>query len=327
MTLLVIIASYDVVFIVICKFFKRVLLIFEKSTWFANEWIVAFLVALINYNWNVSCDIIFDQNSKFMSNFWRNIFKHLSIQFLIFITWHVQTNNQSERINQTMKIALKFWIIFNSNVNFIEKLFYIQVEINNIIFVAIDYTFNEICYDFRVKNNLSLIANMSLENWLKFRLQYKKNAKKTIAWINIIVKSYYDKKHQFINLKKKSQIYFNFHYEYIIFELKNKKLFSQRIKSFKVLQKIDALTYRLKFSSIIIIHFVIFVSQLKFVSKNRDSFHKSRFDQNYFSSITMKNENNSAFHYEIKKLMNKRISREKTQYLIKWFEYESANNW
>ena len=134
-----------------------------------------------------------------------------------------------------MKIVLKFWITFNSNVNFIEKLFYIQAEINNIIFVVIDYTFNEICYDFRVKNNLNLITDMSFENWFKLRLQYKKDAKKAIAWANMMTKTYYDKKHQLINLKKKSQIYFKFYHEYIIFKLKNKKLFSQRMKFFKIL--------------------------------------------------------------------------------------------
>ena len=92
-TLFVIITNYNVVFTITCKFFKRVLLIFKKSNWFANKWIVAFLVAFMNYDWNVLCDMIFDQNSKFMSNFWRNIFKHLKIQFLMFITWHAQTND------------------------------------------------------------------------------------------------------------------------------------------------------------------------------------------------------------------------------------------
>ena len=170
MTLFVIIANYNVVLIVTCKFFKRVLLIFEKSIWFVNEWIVVFFVAFMNHDWNVFCNIIFDRNSKFMSNFWRNIFKHLKIQFLMFIAWYAQTNDQNERINQIMKIVLKFWIIFNSNVNFIENLFYIQVEINNIIFVVIEHTFNEICYDFRVRDNLNLIMNMSFENWFKLRL-------------------------------------------------------------------------------------------------------------------------------------------------------------
>ena len=94
--------------------------------------------------------------------------------------------------------------------NSIENLFYIQIEINNIIFVVIDYTFNEICYDFRVRNNLNLITNMSFENWFKLRLQYKKNAKKAIAWTNMIVKTYYNKKHKFINLKKKFKCISNF---------------------------------------------------------------------------------------------------------------------
>ena len=62
---------------------------------------------------------------------------------------------------------------------------------------------------------------------------------------------------------------------------------------------------------------MISISQLKSISKNRDLFHRSRFDQNHFSSVIMKNENDLTFHYEIKRLVNKRISREKTQYLIK----------
>ena len=53
--------------------------------------------------------------------------------------------------------------------------------------------------------------------------------------MNIIAKTYYNKKHKLINLKKKFQVYFKLHYEYIIFKLKNKKLFSQKMKFFKIL--------------------------------------------------------------------------------------------
>ena len=75
----------------------------------------------------------------------------------------------------------------------------------------------------------------------------------------MIVKTIYDNKHIRIDLKKSSYVYLRFYHDYIISDMINKKLFNQRVESFKILKKIENLTYHLKLSSVMKIHFIMFV--------------------------------------------------------------------
>ena len=65
-----------------------------------------------------------------------------------------------------------------------------------------------------------------------------------------------------------------------------------------------------------IIHLVVFVAQLKFLFVNSNFYRRSRFD-NENSSLMITKNNDSIFHYEIKRLLDRRISRDKIQYFIK----------
>ena len=65
-----------------------------------------------------------------------------------------------------------------------------------------------------------------------------------------------------------------------------------------------------------IIYLVIFVAQLKFLFIDSNFYQRSRFDDENFSSIITKN-NDSISHYEIKRLFDRRISRDKIQYFVK----------
>ena len=69
----------------------------------------------------------------------------------------------------------------------------------------------------------------------------------------------YDSKHIRINLKKNSYVYLRLHHDYIISDIINKKLFSQRVKPFKIFKKIKNLTYYLKLSFVIKIYLVMFI--------------------------------------------------------------------
>ena len=87
----------------------------------------------------------------------------------------------------------------------------------------------------------------------------------------------YDNKYIQINLKKNSYIYLKFYYDYIILSIINKKLFNQRIESFKILKKIENLTYHLKLSFVMKIYFIMFVVQLKSVSLNENFYQRLKF--------------------------------------------------
>ena len=58
------------------------------------------------------------------------------------------------------------------------------------------------------------------------------------------------------------------------------------------------------------IHFVIFVVQLELLFVDVDFYRRSRFDDENFSSIIIKN-NNSTFYYEIERLLDRRTFRDK----------------
>ena len=75
----------------------------------------------------------------------------------------------------------------------------------------------------------------------------------------MIVKTIYDSKHIQIDLKKNLYVYLKLHHDYIILNIINKKLFNQRVESFKILKKIKNLIYHLKLSSVIKIYFIMFV--------------------------------------------------------------------
>ena len=299
---------------------------FDKSIWIAKQWINVFLFVVLNHDWNVSRVIISNENKKFISTFWIDVFKRLNIDLLIFIVYHSQIDEQLKRINQTIEIIFHYWIVNNSNVDFIENAFYIQIDINNIVVVEIDYIFNELCYDFRLQNNLNLLFDMSIENWNAFRLQCWKNVEEIIVWTNMIVKFNYDRRHTSLNLKKNFLVYLRLHHEYIIFDIKSKKLSQQWIDLFKILQKMSTLAYRFELSSIMIIHFVVSIVMFESIFIDENSYHKFRSNQKHSSSITMKHDDDSIFHCEIKRLLNKRIFRKKIQYFVKWRNYKSIDN-
>ena len=127
----------------------------------------------------------------------------------------------------------------------------------------------------------------------------------------MIVKFNYDRRHTSLNLKKNSFVYLRLHHEYIIFDIKSKKLSQQRVDSFKILQKMSSFAYRLELSPIMTIHSVVSIVMLESISIDDDSYHKSRSNQKHSSSVTMKHDDDSTFHYEIERLLNKRIFKKK----------------
>ena len=123
--------KYDCMFIMICKFIKNVDLLFDKTTYDVVDWVAIILVWLLIVDWDLSRVIIFDKNSKFVSNFWQAIFRSLNIKIFITTIYHSQTNEQFERINQTIKIDLRYLISKNFDVNWVIIVFSFQFEFNN----------------------------------------------------------------------------------------------------------------------------------------------------------------------------------------------------
>ena len=118
-------------------------------------------------NWKLSKVIIFDRNRKFLFELWIIIFKHFDVNLFYFTIYYSQTNEQSEKINQMIKIILKYYM------NMLQKSFdwslilnQIQRDFNNFIFAIIEKFFNEVVYDFISFQIIDLLK--SFANFEKF---------------------------------------------------------------------------------------------------------------------------------------------------------------
>lgn len=93
-----------------CKFSKRVTLIKGADTWFAEQWAQAFFKRLDLIDWGLPGELITDQDPKFLSKFWAELFVKLGVKLLYSTAYYPQTDGSSERTNQKVEIALRFFV-------------------------------------------------------------------------------------------------------------------------------------------------------------------------------------------------------------------------
>ena len=322
-----IIISSDVMLTVTDKFFKRILLMTKKSTYIAKDWANVFIKYLNIADWDYSKMILNDRDRKFLFDLWKSIFRTLKINLLYFTIYHSQIDDNSEKINQTVEVVLRHYLLsMNNSTEWSDVLSRFQTVLNNFSSVSTFKTANEILYEFKSNQSLNLIANISKIDISKAKIE----TVDAIAWNKLNHKKNYDRRHASLFLKEKSWTYLRMHHEYFISLFKNMtaKWFQRRIDSFKIIKKIDNLTYRLQLSAHWKIHFVISVQQFESTSNEFDFYNRISYDNS--SSIFVERDNENEKSYEIEKLINKRIvkkDREKfTQYFVRWKEYDSEND-
>jgi hypothetical protein len=310
----------DCVLSMIDKFTKRVMLISEKFTYTIENWAIQLLKESQRRNWNISKMIISDKDRKFLSDLWRTLFTKLSVFMLYSTVYHSQIDDVSERTNQILEIALRYYIQeLSDSILWIWTLWKFQSIFNNTRSAITKKISNELLYD--LTSNLSL--NISVSNkTLDSHDQLRKGTQNFIDWTQMQNKAHYDRRHTSFFLKIDEWVLLRFQHEYSISDSKDmtKKISAQYVDSFKILQRIERLIYRLNISFDWKVHSVFFVAQLKSASDSiKDSF--NRFKSIHLSSVTNSQE------YEIERLLNKRtIKREFdffTKYLIRWLKYES----
>ena len=329
--------DFDVVMSIFDKFIKRIIIVIDKSTWFVVEWKTTLLNRLNTANWSLFKIIISNKDFKFLSNFWKTVFKKLNVLLLYFIAYHFQTNDQSKRINQTMKITLRFLITtMNDFTQWSKMLSKIQRYINNVNSTTIEKNSNEIFYDFTSIQAFDLwkfFENEQIsESSSKFNFFIVVRARvkiiNFIVFAQIKVKRHYDDKHTSIYMRKNDYVFIKLHHDYdisfiVVFENKYNQ---QYVKSFRILKRIDKLTYRFDLFNHWRIHLILFIAQLKSCfDSTTNFFNRSR--SNYSNSVFVEKNIERVKSYEIERLINKRqTKRRESKYLIRWKDYDSKHD-
>jgi transposase InsO family protein len=233
---------------IIDKFTKRIMLISEKFIYKAEDWAIHLLKETQRRDWDISKVIISDKDKKFLSDLWRTLFARLKISMFYSTAYHSQTNDVNERTNQTLKIALRYYIQeLHDSTRWITALWKFQSVFNNTRSVVTEKISNELLYE--ITSNLSL--NISSSNKIvDNHTQLRKEAQNVIDWAQMINKIHYDRRHSSLFLKMSEWILLRFHHEYSISKSKDmtKKMFAQYIEFFKIIQRIERLVYRLNVS-------------------------------------------------------------------------------
>ena len=126
-----------------------------------------------------------------------------------------------------------------------------------------------------------------------------------------MIKTYYNDTYKIFYVIKNNIMYLRLHYNYKVLNLNNYKFYNQRVDSFKMFNKIEKLTYRLKLPSFIKIHFIILITQFESI-KNDDLY---RHNQNINPNPKIKE--NDIIISKIETLLKKQIFKKIMQYLIK----------
>ena len=159
-----------------------------------------------------------------------------------------------------------------------------------------------------------MLIDLFSKNYNQLRQFKRENVKIAMIFVNVFSKIRYDKIHKTLKFIIDDKMYLRLHQNYIIFDLINHKLSKQHVKFFLIIEKIDNLIFRLQLFFIMKIHSIIFITQLKSITKNID-FYDRIFKKVIF---VVENDSNSIVSfYEIKRLLNKRIIRKHFHYLMK----------
>jgi len=319
--------EYDCMLIIIDKFFKWMMMISSKTTYAAEQWAHLILERLQIVNWSISIIIINDRDSKFMSDFWKTTFKKLRTSILISIVYHSQMNEQFERINQTVEIALRFLLSSIEDSLWLSLLSTLQVIFDNSE-MTIEHSSNKVIYEFRTTKISNLIQSQrnSNLNFVIKRFIYYLKVIDVIFFAVSKAKAWYDKRHKSMILKKDSFIFLRLHRKYHLSSYFSWKLSQQYCKSFQVQQKVNKLVYKLKLSAYWWIHSIILIAQLKLIFKEADSYDWSHLSHS--DSVLIEDDMKKWSSYEIKKLVDKCFQQYERdslikKYLIQWKKYES----
>ena len=319
-------AGEDCIMTVTCKFSKLVTLLAGKTTFSAMEWAYLLLQRLLLINWGIPKAIILDRDPKFLSDFWRGIFEQLRVKLLYSTAYHPQTDGMSERMNQTIEIALRHHIhTLDDPTSWPEVLPKLQAGLNGSSSTTTRHTPYNIAYGFEPNQALDLVKVSHKGAGFDLKVVARKEAADAISFATMTQKYYYDRKHQPIFFKKDDKVLLHLHKGYDIpaTAVTGKKYGAQYVGPFKIIDRVGHLAYRLDLPKQWRIHNVFTVAQLEPLPDAQDPFNRPR--PQHPPSVFVEGDTDNWKSYYVERLLNKRVikrgGRTVTQYLVRWEGY------
>lgn len=218
-----------------CKASKRIMIIPGRDDYAADAWAHRLLDGLLQCDWGLPTVIISDRDPKFTSIMWKTIFERLGSKLLMSTAYHPQTDGQSERTNQTVEVALRYYMAKypDGAVEWCYVVPHIQFILNNSINATTGCSPNEFNYGFRPRESADITTKSGVTDVALERDVLRREAADSAAYAQVIMKQRYDKKHTAWTPQVGSQVYLSLR-NYSIPGVTNRKLSPQRVGPYMV---------------------------------------------------------------------------------------------
>ncbi len=252
--------------------------------------------------------IISNQDSLFINHFWITLCWHFEAKQKLSTAFHLQINDQTERQNQMLEHYL--WVYFNYKMNNWSKLLSMMTfAYNNNVHASIEKTSHEFLKKYtasfaETSENKALkrktFLTIKWAEWLRSIREHLMRLWKQVAEQQA---KYYNAHHKAASFQMKDKVLLR---SINIYTLRSKKKIDHKqLRSFRILKKINMQAYKLElFKKYDAIHSIFHVSLLKFWHLR---------DENSKSQIILIEEKEK---WEIKKILDQRIKKEKIEYLV-----------
>ncbi len=284
------------------------------------------LIQWVYQTHDLSSFIISDRDSQFISILWKFLCKWLSISLWLFIVYHSQIDDQSERVNQNIKRYLQFFCSYMQN-DWSKWLLMIKFVNNNVLFSVIFLIlfFMNKNFHSHMSFNSDIIKYESTHERLQIdqvkNISEKMNktlifAREALIKTRKQMMNQANKHRKKINYKIESKMFLN--ERNIITARLFKKLNDKMLDSFQIINLIDSF-YKLKLLETMCIHDVFHSELLRLVINDSLSDQKNEISR----SIVINDED----EWEIDDILNFRWYRRRLQYRVKWKSYDNDLNW
>jgi hypothetical protein len=306
---------YDSILMIIDRYTKFSLYISSKKTWNAENLTNA-LIDEIFIKFEKFVFIVTNRESLFIFKFWSSLCYYLWIRLRYNIVYHSQTNEQIEKQNQTFESYLRSYVNYQQN-DWIKWFNIVEYAYNNNLNSVLKQISFQMMFDSEIKFEDVIQKDLKIDVFaVRDRVVQLSNVRRICEtrWKQTLdkTKKNYNKKRIQIEFKINDKVFLNARN---IISIKSfKKLNYKYYDLYTINESINKISYKLNFSSIMKnIHDVFHVFLLELANEKND-------ETSFL--IWVKNEK----QWKIEKIVDKRVKKNRTSYLVKWLEYSHSNN-
>jgi len=298
--------KFNSILTIVDRLIKYIMFISFKKTTTAPVLMYIILQELVN-NHGLSKKFITNRDKLFTSKFWEMLTAELKINHKMLTTYHSQTDEQSEQINQTVKMYLRHYINRNQN-NWVQLLLTAQFAYNN--------TQNKTTEETPFWANYEYNLKIWQELWV-----HRSQSQKAILNITEIKKLHKDLMNRIQQQTRQTTEIKPFVVEEWVYlrmnnihvKQRSKKLNNKSIKPFKIKRNIKGLSYELDLLKKMWIHSVFHVFMLQCCNQ-------------FIPLQTIKTSVKLNKEYQVENILKQWMVSGKTHYLVKWKEYNTSEN-